>query len=527
MVAHDRSTTRGDQGDGLQGDADNNAVRHESIEGMTSDTGDAPISDDDMSEAEEGSAAGAPTPIRPREIALTPAEWNAIPYDDNDETPRPVPEGLPPGARSIYDYLSVLEKVAPDLHAIETHLLMDRWTMRDVAASRGVVPSTVTRWRAEAHKVYRTWGTDVAGQWLPPNALTREVYLLWRQGVSAASITTRLNVPHREVRRMIKTFEKNDSTWPAEGMPTQPQRPVPLQPQDGSAAVIDATVRAHDAAVAEEDDERAEKGLKPRTRTREISLSPALSAALPGDNDGGEFFSRVYESVPVGAETPYDYVSYLEEIDPEMARIEQRILIDDETANMVAISLNCDPSTLSRRRRHVATLFTAWQQQSPFNRERAIDRQIYRLWQEGHEIDAIKKRVNMPISIVRRKLQNMISLYSRTMPRYQRESARKQSNPFAPQSRERQGTTHRPRGPYKTGENVRERILATIPKLASIKGEPPTKRDIQDALHARSNIDYHLSQLKADGRIRLAKGGQGYEVIPQNVGYRPNLERKM
>ncbi len=497
---------------------------------MTSDTGGAPISDDDMSEAEEGSAAGAPTPIRPREIALTPAEWNAIPYDDNDETPRPVPEGLPLGARSIYDYLSVLEKVAPELHAIETHLLMDRWTMRDVAASRDVAPSTVTRWRAEAHKVYRTWETDMAGQWLPPNALTREVYLLWRQGVSAASITTRLNVPHREVRRMIKAFEKNDSTWPAQGMSTQPQRPVPLQPQDGSAAVIDATVRAHDAAVAEEDDERAENGLKPRTRTREISLSLALSAALPdgdGDDDGEHDDDPDRYSRRSKGKTNYDYLYYLEQVDHIMVPIETRIRVDGETADAVALDLHWDPSTLSRRRNRASARVDQWLQQSSFNRERAICQQSYVLWQQGLDDGDIARRLNYPTPEVRDILGYMKRTYSHAMPRYHSGQTGAQENPLAAQERARSSRARRQRGPYQKGEQTKERVYRAIVDLMALSGEPPSKRKIQAEVGARSNIDYPLGQLKAEGRIRVAEGGQGYQPVTQNVGYRPNLERKM
>lgn len=529
VVAHDRSTTRDDQTDGLQGDADDNAVRREGHEGMTSDTGGGPISDAGTSDREEGSAAGAPTSIRPREIALTLAEWNAIPYDDTDGTPRPVPEGLPPGARSIYDYLSVLEKVAPDLHDIETHLLMDRWTMRDVAASRDVAPSTVTRWRVEAHKVYRKWKTDMAGQGLPPNVLAREVYLLWRQGTSPASITTRLNMPAGEVRRMIKTFEKNDSTWPAEDISTQPQPPMPLQPQDEYAAVIGAAVRAHDAAVAAEENACADIGVKLRKRTREVPLSSALLGILPddgGEDDGADDDDPDRYSHRGKGTTNYDYLYYLEQVDHIMVPIETRIRVDGETADAVALDLHWEPSTLSHRRNRAAARVKQWLQQSSFNRERAICQQSYLLWQQGLDARDIARHLNYPTPEVRDILGYMKRRYSHAMPRYKSGQTGAQENPLAAQEQARLNTARRQRGPYRKGEQTKERVYRAIVDLMTLSNEPPSKRKIQAEAGARSNIDYPLGQLKAEGRIRLAKGGQGYEPIDQNVGYRPILECK-
>jgi len=240
-----------------------------------------------------------------RVVHLSPQSWDML---DDHSIPTPSAGTIPIGAHSIYDYLSVLEEVSPDLHVVETMLLLDGWSMSEVATGYGVPRSTVMRWRAKGHKLYQEWRSDSAHEKLPHNALSRQVYTQWQDGASAAVITVRLNMPAREVRRMIQSFIANGSTRPSPRLPAP--RPSPQQ-----------------------------------------------------------------------------------------------------------------------------------------------------------------------------------------------------------------------RGGYAAGDRMRERILAAITVLAHLKGEPPTGREIQAEIGARSKIDYHLTQMKAQGFIRMANGGRGYEVVSPELIGRPKFKR--
>ncbi len=303
---------------------------------------------------------------------------------------------------------------------------------------------------------------------------------------------------------------------------------------DEATAIISAADQTHDSAETDQDDASVDGARKPRKRVREVSLSPVLLAVLSDDDDGGDApTSRSYEGRPDGAKTYFDFVTYLEEIDPAMARIEEMILIGRVTARDAAARAGCDAATLSRRRARIRVRFKEWREESPFNREespfnkeRAIDRLVYRLWQEGHTNRTIETRLRIYPRDVRRILREMIPRYSHAMPRYQPECASGPLNPFADEAQARQDISRRQRGPYKVGDTIRERILVAIPKLALVKGEAPTSREIQDQLGARSNVNYHLAQMKAQGLIRPSPDGYGYEIVASKVVSCANFKSK-
>ncbi len=249
-----------------------------------------------------------------------------------------------------------------------------------------------------------------------------------------------------------------------------------------------------------------------RKKTTIHHLSDAAWGLMSDDQADDIPAASSFYGIPEGAKTYFDFVTYLEEIDPEMARIETKILIHGVPAKDMAHDRNA--STLSRRRQRVRDQFRDWREQSPFNKERALHRQIYRLWQEGCTNRIIEKRLQIDARHVRGVLNWMVPRYSHTMPRYQPGHAACHVNPFALQAQSRQDMTRRQRGPYRKGEQTKERVYKAIVELMTLGGEPPSKRKIQAEVGAQSNIDYPLGQLKAEGRIRVAESGQGYEPIP-------------
>lgn len=279
---------------------DDNDMIRVTVLGVSDETPEA-------SSAENDTQVAHPVRQRTRVVNLSSPSWEMM---DDGYLTAPTSGEIPKGAHSIYDYLSVLEEVSPDLHAIETLLLMDRWTMRDIAASHGVPQSTVMRWRAKGHKLYQEWSDNPAHKNLPYNALARQVFKMWRAGASPTTITTTLNMPQHVVRTMVKNFAAD-----------------------------------------------------------ELGLPTASAASL-------------------------------QELSPKQ------------------------------------------------------------------------------------------------------------------------------RGGYAPGDRMRERILEAITALTQLKGEAPTGREIQAEIGARSKIDYHLTQMKAQGLIRMANGGHGYEIVRAELITRPKFKRE-
>jgi len=214
---------------------------------------------------------------------------------------------------------------------------------------------------------------------------------------------------------------------------------------------------------------------------------------------------------------PYDYVSAVREVDPRLATIEERILIGRESAKDVALSLDMDPSTLSHARQKAEARVTAWRDESPLNREPGIDREIFALWRQGHDVPAIAPQVHMLRHHVDKILHRMIYEYAREMPRCSAHNgagaSQESFNPFLDDERARRPTGPRRPSSYRTGDNVRARILDVIPTLMALKGEPPSRREIQTAIGARSTLDRYLTRMVTDGDLRRGPGGRGYELV--------------
>jgi len=89
--------------------------------------------------------------------------------------------------------------------------------------------------------------------------------------------------------------------------------------QHDARIVAEHVVHEHDASVAAEEDahaaegqkarRRTEEGKKPRTRTKMVTLSPALIAVLSDDDNGDDVPSpRSHRGIPPGAKTTRNYL---------------------------------------------------------------------------------------------------------------------------------------------------------------------------------------------------------------------------
>ncbi len=165
--------------------------------------------------------------------------------------------------------------------------------------------------------------------------------------------------------------------------------------------VAEQAVQEYDAAVAAEEDahvakgqkarRRTEEGKKPRTRTKMVTLSPALIAVLSDDDNGDDVPSpRSHRGIPPGAKTTRNYLAVLEAAGPAVAPIvstERMRLIGElsiEAITLKAGFYSVRPVHWNQAKGH--RIFAEWYERNKDNplRDDPLDREMYAMWREGY-----------------------------------------------------------------------------------------------------------------------------------------------
>jgi len=175
------------------------------------------------------------------------------------------------------------------------------------------------------------------------------------------------------------------------------------------------------------------------------------------------------------------------------------LLIDGWTVTDAAKGYGVPRSTVIRWRAKGHEFYKEWCDNPAHSRlpHNALSRQVLKLWRAGTSESDIATTLHMPRLVVWRMIKDFVK------------------NDLGGSPSTGTATQERPAAPtgYAPGDRMRARILEAITALTQLKGEAPTGREIQAEIGARSKIDYHLTQMKTQGIIRMANGGRGYEVV--------------